>query len=199
MAGVWDEQAAFYRDSLAEELWDHVEFASERKDLVVLDFGCGSGLLTECLQEEVGKVICIDASPAMMEKVFEKIRDYEWTNVEGFTAVLSEPDDHSDKVKDALESLKGSVDLVVATSVLSFIPDLQGTLVALKELLKPETGLLCHTDWPLDEEKAPDGFTEEKAIKMYEDAGLAMKSTSIVSIKMGEEEFPVFLGVAAKP
>ena len=115
MAGVWDEQAAFYRDSLAEELWDHVEFASERKDLVVLDFGCGSGLLTECLQEEVGKVICIDASPAMMEKVFEKIRDYEWTNVEGFTAVLSEPDDHSDKVKDALESLKGSVDLVVAT------------------------------------------------------------------------------------
>ena len=198
MAGVWDKEAVSYRDSLASQLWDHVEFANQRRDLVVVDFGCGTGLLTEYLRTQVGKVVCIDASPAMMEKVFGKIRDCNWSNVEGYNTVLSEPDDQPDDVKDALENLKGCVDLIVATSVLSFVPDLQGTMLALKDLLKPGTGLLCHTDWCWHEECFPDGFSGEKARKVYRDAGLATKSTNTVTVKVEKEDVPVFLGVAAK-
>jgi len=201
MADIWDDQAAFYRDSLAERLWDYLDLPLrvERKDLVVLDFGCGTGLMTETLQPQVGQVICIDASPLMIEKVLAKIKDNKWENVKGYTAILSELEDQTEEVQSAMEELKGSVDLVLATSVLSFIPDLDGTMKVLADLLKPETGLLCHTDWPYNEEKAPNGFTDEKATKLFETAGLVRKTITNLTMTMGDEEFPVFLGVAAKP
>lgn len=166
----------------------------------MLDFGCGTGLLTEVLQNEVSKVICIDAAPLMVEQVEEKIRAREWNNVNAYCFALAYLNETEENIRQEIQALYGKVDLVVASSVLSFIPpeDLQETMKVVGSLLRPNGGVLCHSDWP-ESDQHPDGLTEESAMKLYEMAGLEKKSTSIVSFDMMGQECPVFVGVAKKP
>jgi cyclopropane fatty-acyl-phospholipid synthase-like methyltransferase len=179
-------------------LWEKTGLPPDGKDsLVVLDFGCGTGLLTEVLQKKAAQVICVDAAPLMVEQVEEKIRAREWKNVKAYTAVLARLEQSPPSVKQDLEAWNDKVDLVVASSVFSFIPqqDLPGTMKKLGELLKSNGGVLCHSDWPKSDEH-PDGMTEESALKMYEMAGLEKKSTTVISMNMMGE---CFVGVAVKP
>lgn len=196
-----DDLACGYRDEFVKALWEKTGLAPEGKDsLVVLDFGCGTGLLTEELQKRAAQVICVDAAPLMVEQVEEKIRAREWKNVKAYTAVLARVKQSPPSVKQDLEAWSDKVDLVVASSVFSFIPqqDLPGTMKKLGELLKSNGGVLCHSDWPKSDEH-PGGMTEESALKIYEMAGLEKKSTTVISMNMMGGECPVFVGVGVKP
>lgn len=198
-SGEWDDLASEYRNGFVNVLWEKTGLKPDGS-LVVLDFGCGTGLLTEVLQSQVYSVTCVDAAPLMIEQVEEKIRAREWKNVKAHCAVLANLEESPDNVRQDLESLNGKVDMAVASSVLSFIPqqDLPGTMKKLGELLRPNGGVLCHSDWPKSEQY-PDGFTEESALKLYEMAGLEQQSTDVIAIKMmGEDCANVFVGVAVK-
>lgn len=179
----WDAMASGYRDSF-------VKLLEVNESMIVLDFGCGTGLLTEALQDKVQKVVCMDASPNMIEKVKEKITSRSWSNVEAFTAVLSELEHQPPDVKQAVDDLKGKVDLIVASSVLSFIPDIESTMRVLGDMAT-SGGVLVHSDWPKD-------FTKESATKMYASGGMVPKSMEVIDLTMGEEKHPVFFGVATK-
>jgi 2-polyprenyl-3-methyl-5-hydroxy-6-metoxy-1,4-benzoquinol methylase len=202
MAGEWDDLAAGYRDGFVKLLWEETGYLdpASRKDLVVLDFGCGTSLLSEVIRKHVANVIGVDVSPAMIEVSTDKIKAGGWENVEAHVAVLSSLDKAAPEVKEVLNSLKGKVDIIAASSVLSFIPDedVEATMKVLGELLKPGTGMLCHSDWPKSEEH-PDGFTEENALKMYQQASLEVKTTKVSSIKMSSQEMAIFVGIAVKP
>ena len=208
MADSWDGVAFSYRDSLCKQLFgllglDDKEGSVPVESMTVLDFGCGSGLLTEWLQPQVKRVISIDVSPLMVAKVKEKIEKHSWTNVEAYTAVLSEPDQYADNVRMVLEDLDGQVDLIVASSVFGFVLDLDTTMQKLKTLLKPKTGIVCHSDWPLDKEHTPTGFTEEKGLAMFAKAGLKVMTTQTIKVHMilapdEEGDFPVYFGAAKK-
>mmetsp|Transcript_10781 Transcript_10781/g.25692 ORF Transcript_10781/g.25692 Transcript_10781/m.25692 type:complete len:139 (+) Transcript_10781:987-1403(+) len=133
----------------------------------------------------------------MINVLQDKIRAGEWKNVRAYCAVLASP-----KITDNqdFERLKGTVDLVVASSVMSFIPkeELQATMSALASFLKPG-GVFCHSDWPLSDDN-PTGFTEEKATSMYEMGGLQKKSSSVEEFDMGAgQKGDVYIGVAVKP
>jgi len=165
----------------------------------VLDFGCGTGLLTEVLQKKVSQVICVDAAPLMVDQVQEKIRAREWTNVKAYCVVLANLEKSSESTRQELDALNGKIDLIAASSVLSFIPqqDLPGTMKKLGELLRPNGGVLCHSDWPKSDHH-PDGLTEESATEIYEMAGLEKQSTTVISMNMLGEQHAVFVGVAVK-
>jgi predicted TPR repeat methyltransferase len=102
-----------------------------------------------------------------------------------------------------LDSIKGKADLVVASSVINFVPsgDLSGTMKVIGELLKTG-GLFCHSDWRKGDDD-PDGFDSEKARKVHRHgmAGLEIKSTNDTStFCMGSHgEVKAFVGVARKP
>ena len=196
MAGEWDDLAASYRDGFVNVLWERTGLTPD--SLVVVDFGCGTGLLTESLQNKASKVICIDAAPLMIRQVQGKIRAREWKHVEAHCAALAHLHQSPESVQEDLKEMNGKVDLVVASSVFSVIPkqDISHTMKAIGELLRPGGGVLCHSDWPKTDEN-PDGMIEESATKLYEMAGLEKQST-IVSMNIMGEEHPVFVGVAVK-
>jgi ubiquinone/menaquinone biosynthesis C-methylase UbiE len=194
VAGDWDDLATSYAQSFSDTL-ESKQYLPKGDDAVVLDFGCGTGLLTEKLQDKCQKIIAVDASPQMIQQLEEKIKAREWNNVQAMTAILASP-----SVADAMvEEYCNRFDLIVASSVFNFIPDkdLSRTLQVLARLLKPG-GRLCHSDWPKDDGEHINGMTEEKAQRLYHNAGLTMVEMGIVEFKSGaHDSAPVFFGVAA--
>eukprot|EP00797_Seminavis_robusta_P005978 Sro13_g009720.1 Methyltransferase (131) ;mRNA; f:14718-15111 len=116
-AGEWDDMAAGYRDAFVELLWQETGYDTpdKQKDLVVLDFGCATGLLTEAIHDKVQKVVAIDVAPSMVKVLQEKIKAAEWTNVDAYCAVAANLD-ATPQVKTALEALEGKVDVIAASS-----------------------------------------------------------------------------------
>jgi predicted TPR repeat methyltransferase len=201
MAGEWDDIAGGYRDCFVKLMWEETGYtdAPSRKDLVVLDFGCATGLLAEAIHKDIQRYIGIDVAGQMLEIFQNKIRAGDWQNVEAHCAALAHLERAEPNVQKVLESLKGKVDIIAASSVLNFIPeeDVETTMNVLSSLLKSGTGILCHSDWPKSE-MHPDGFTEEKAKEMYQKSGLQAKFIKQTTVKMGGQKTPVFVGTAVK-
>jgi FkbM family methyltransferase len=192
IAGEWDDLASNYRDGFVRVLFNLIDLDS----LVVLDFGCGTGLLTEKLRANVSQVICVDPAPQMIDQVKEKMRAGEWQNVQAHCCALAHLKDAPENIQQEMRALEGKVDLIVASSVLSFIPEqhVAATMKELGSLLRPN-GCLLHSDWPKSE-KNPGGFTEQTALNFYKMAGLEKKSAKVID--MSGEQHPVFFGVAVK-
>jgi len=248
MAGDWDDMASGYANGFYDLLLERVGAdlllpstaagggddppPSPKPPLTVVDFGCGTGLLTEKLLRNLGSrissIVAIDAAPKMVQVLKEKIRDKGWeergragTTVQAYHAVLANLEDEKGSTaastRSEIEALYERVDLIVASSVLSFVPeaDAPKTMKVLGRLLKPDgVGLLCHSDWPKSDSEGKDdddhsGMTEDMARKLYGYAGLEPKSMEVVPINMGPSspssssppEQPqaadVFFGVAA--
>mmetsp|Transcript_15533 Transcript_15533/g.21932 ORF Transcript_15533/g.21932 Transcript_15533/m.21932 type:complete len:217 (+) Transcript_15533:24-674(+) len=202
MAGEWDDLAVGYRNSLVKVLWDRTGI-TEKKNLVVVDFGCGTGLLTDYLRKHVKEVICIDPSPLMIQQLEDKLHGGQWSNVQAHCIALGDSISiaRSKNSDQALRQLEGQVDLIIASSVFNFIPknDLPETMERLGKLLRPNGGILCHSDWP-EGDRHPDGFTTDRAKDIYEMAGLHAKSTEEIKMRvMASEESLIFVGVAQKP
>jgi trans-aconitate 2-methyltransferase len=126
MAGTakdWDA-ASYQRISLPHEEWANLllERLAPSPDEVVLDAGCGTGRVTTKLVEALpeGRVIAVDGSPAMVEKVREVIRPTD----EAFVADLT-----------ALE-LPEPVDAVVSSAVFHWIPDHDALFARMRAALK---------------------------------------------------------------
>ena len=209
MAGEWDDMASGYANGFYKLLWQttgldpNASNGTTPEIGTVLDFGCGTGLLTDKLRLVSKKVVALDASPAMIAILQEKIKSMEWENVDAAVAVLGTADDENTQAatttRRKLEDLEGTVDLIVASSVMSFVPevDLEATMRALGRLLKPG-GLFCHSDWPKSQEKFPNGIDETKANNLYAMGGLSAKTIKIMPLDTGGEQISVLIGVAVK-
>jgi SAM-dependent methyltransferase len=126
------------------------------------------------------QILAMDASSAMIRAVQEKIRNYGWnTDRITVTAIhgiimpdgMSLPEVQNDivetnrnhhpnsSIRQLLQELEGTVDLIIASSVLSFIPndDLPATMMELSKLLKPQydCGRFLHSDWTVSEFEIP--------------------------------------------
>jgi SAM-dependent methyltransferase len=209
MAEDWDDLAGSYADSFYKTLQqknllpDESNQDCEDNSFIVMDFGCGTGLLTEKLKDKCRTVIAMDPSPNMILLLQEKIQSREWNNVVALQEIISRP---SAAIDSLLEHYTDKIDLIVASSVLHFIPesDLPRTLQNLARLLTPDTGRLCHSDWPQDEVEHPNGMTKQKAIRLYQQAGLTLVESehvlfaSSADSQSSESAATVYFGVAAK-
>lgn len=99
----------------------------------VLEFACGTGLITLRLAPHVSHIRGIDISPNMADIAREKaagLSNAEITNTDLFDPCL-EP---------------GSFDAVCAYNVLLYLPDLPAALERIRALLKPDGVFLSATD-----------------------------------------------------
>lgn len=165
MGNEWDEYAAGWDDDPAARAYAAAAFDS-LLGLVgpagpglggahVLDFGCGTGLLTERLVTAGAHVAAVDTSTAMLDVLRAKIDRHGWTGVVASTAV---PDE-----------LVG-FDLVVCSSVCSFLDDYPATAMDLVARLR-EGGLFVQWDWERTDDEEH-GLTRREVRTALEGAGL---------------------------
>lgn len=109
----------------------------------VLDFGCGTGLLAEKLAGRCGEIVAIDSSPKMIEVLKKKIKRLGVSNVVASDITVSGVTfrDHP--------LFSKRFDLIVASSVCSFLPDYESTLRDLSSIMTPD-GWFVQWDWIWD-------------------------------------------------
>lgn len=166
-ADSWDDYADGWDDDPAARAYSRAAYASlieelDRRgasltDARVLDFGCGTGLLTEQLVASVGSVDAVDIAPKMLAVLDAKIAREGWATV---TTALDVP------------GTGAPWDLIVCSSVCAFLDDYPGTVENLVSRLTPD-GHFVQWDW---EAAAPDdehGLSRAAITEALGSAGLA--------------------------
>jgi len=162
----WDEYAADWDTSAAvrqyaDQAFESLTRLAEAVDFTLsgaraCDFGCGTGLLTERLADRCTRIDAVDTSSAMREVLEEKIDRQRWTHA---------------RVLDRLPPTRQGYDLMVCSSVLSFVddyPEMVGTLVS----HLAAGGLFVQWDWESSGDNDGHGFTRSEIQQTLEGAGL---------------------------
>jgi len=132
-AATWDEEPR--RVELARDLFTAItETVVLSPSMAVLDFGCGTGLLTLQLAAQVGHVTGIDSSQGMLDVLEGKVRHYHIDNVTTRRIDVACGD-----------VLEGRYDLVVSTMTLHHVRHIRPLLEQFSRILRP-AGHVCVAD-----------------------------------------------------
>ncbi len=198
-AAKWDANQG--RVKLANEVADAIiREAAPSRDMDVLDFGCGTGLVMLRLQPFVRNILGVDSSQGMLGVLEEKIRTQGIANARTLFV---------DFEKNG--RIEGRYHLLTSSMTLHHVPDTARLFKQWHELLLPG-GLLCFAD--LDAEDGTfhgdntgvfhHGFERGHLKKLLLSAGFhdVRDTTATTMIKdvegKGKKEFSVFLILAKK-
>ena len=123
MSDSWDEYAAEWdndKDAVtySEKAYESLYKVIQLKGLNILDFGCGTGLLTGRLSPHANHITALDSSA----KMISVLNDKKLPNV----TTIAEP--LSANVIRENEALHMKYDLITASSVCGFLPEYESTL-----------------------------------------------------------------------
>jgi len=153
--------------------------------LRVLDFGCGTGALTELISPSVRKIVAIDPSSDMIKHLNNKALN----NVVSVADYLSE-----DLISHQPELIE-QFDLIVASSVCSFLPDYETTLSLLASLLK-EQGSFVQWDWLSDNDSDEMGLSVERVKQAFATNNLVNTTiTTPFSMNSSKGQMPVLMAI----
>ena len=166
----------------------------------VLDFGCGTGLLTLALQPHVRTIIAVDSSQGMLDVLNKKIKAQDIKNVRTRHVDLEKGDE-----------LPGTFDLVVSSMTFHHIRDTGMLLDRMASVLRP-AGRIAIADLDSDEGKFHDsnegvfhfGFDRHTMRKSFEAAGFVSVRNRTAAILQkpgpdgGMRSFTVFLMTGEK-
>ena len=170
------------------------------KSMEVIDFGCGTGLLTLKLHPFVKSITGVDNSPGMLGMLTSKVKAQNLDNV------LTQ---HVDFEKG--DRIEGLYDLVISSMVLHHISDVANLFREWSKLLRPN-GQVCFAD--LDTEDGGFhgdntgvhhlGFDRAHLKQLLLDAGFSdvrdTTATKVIKQKDAQTklEFPIFLITAKR-
>jgi len=167
--------------------------------LRVLDFGCGTGLLTLNLKPLVGEVVGLDTSRGMLDELEAKLAAQ---NIGGVSTVCAELNS---------ARLEPGFDLIVSSMALHHVEDTAGLLAEFMRLLKPG-GRIALADLDLDGGRFHDdatgvyhnGFDRDELAGLIRAAGFedvrVVTAASVHKPAGGEmAEFTVMLACAQRP
>ncbi len=165
-AAAWDGNAARVKlgKDIARTISEQVELTRE---MDVLDFGCGTGLLSFQIQPHVRSITGVDSSQGMLDIFNRKAAELRVKNTKPILFDL-----------DSGETLKGNYDLVVSNMTLHHVKKIEPLLDQLYAVTAP-SGHLCISD--LDPENGQfheddtgvfhNGFDRSTLRKMFTEAG----------------------------
>jgi ubiquinone/menaquinone biosynthesis C-methylase UbiE len=192
-AATWDEPR---RIAMANEVADAIlDQVSLTPDMDILDFGCGTGLLTMRLQPLARSITGVDSSQGMIDVLKTKIKDQKLANVRTL---------HLDIEKGDL--IDGSYNLITSSMTLHHIKDIQPLLGQFFKAIRPG-GYLCIADLDLDDGQFHggnndgvfhDGFDRAVMRQMFASAGFVdvgdrTAATVVKPVPGGTRSFTVFL------
>lgn len=195
---TWDERAAEWDEHKDTHVYASqafgglgpvvLEHLGSWAGLRVLDFGAGTGLLTAKIAPKCREVVALDLAPKMIELLDAKAATQGWDNVSSFAGPL------------ASWTNTAPFDLIVASSVCSFLPDFPAELLRLSSMLR-KGGLFVQWDWRTN--SADDwskGLSEEDLRHAYATAQLEVLYTDHGFTFIFEgKELEVLMGVGRKP
>lgn len=191
-ARQWDENPVFQEraQKIAQAVRESVPLHT---GMHALDYGCGTGLLSFPLRDELGTLLLADSSSGMLEVANEKIAAQCVTNMT--TQKL-------DLLVDAPPAQH--FDLIVTSMTLHHVPDTDHILRVFRDLLHPG-GYLCIADLDLEdgsfhgvEVDVHHGFDRGELARRAEEvgfAGVAFRTVFSITKKSeaGTRDYPVFL------
>ena len=196
-ARQWDDNPVFRERGLkiAEAVRKAVPL---HRAMSAIDYGCGTGLLSFPLKDELGAILMADSSAGMLEVVAEKIAAQGVTNMTPLKL---------DLLADPLPAQR--FDLIVTSMTLHHVPDTAHILTVFHDLLNPG-GYLCIAD--LDQEDGSfhgievdvhHGFDRAELSRNAAQAGFSdMQFQTVFSIAKehagGTRDYPVFLLTARR-
>ncbi|WP_237057557.1 class I SAM-dependent DNA methyltransferase [Microbulbifer sediminum] len=192
-ANSWDDYAEGWDSNsdvvtYAERALQALNEAIDCTDARILDFGCGTGLLTERLSARAGSIVALDPSEKMISVLNAKQLDNVATIQSELTRELIERNEH----------LQTRFDVIVASSALAFVPDYRETLQLLTELLT-DNGRLVQWDWLKEADDGGSGFSREDIANAFGQAGLAdIRVTVPFSLDAGGGSMDVVMGIGTK-
>lgn len=132
-AADWEEKPQ--RVALARKVAEAIRQAIPLADTMqVLEYGCGTGLVSRILSPQVKTIMAVDTSPRMLEVLRQKAGEEKIGNIETLAHDLTRqplPDNN--------------FDLVISSMTLHHIPDIEALLQRFFAALKPE-GYLAVAD-----------------------------------------------------
>ena len=196
-ARQWDENPVFRERG--QKIADAVRKAVPlRRDMNALDYGCGTGLLSFPLKDELGSILMADSSGGMLEVVAEKIAARGVTNMTPLKLdLLTDP------------APAQTFDLIVTAMTLHHVPDTDHILRVFHDLLNPG-GYLCIADLSQEDGSfhgpAVDvhhGFDQADLKRRTAQAGFAdIRFQTVLTItkerETGSQDYPVFLMTARR-
>ena len=170
------------------------------KSMEVIDFGCGTGLLTLKLQPFVKSITGVDNSPGMLGMLTNKVKAQNLDNVHT---------QHVDFEKG--HRIDGLYDLIVSSMVLHHIPESLSVFKEWFSLLRPN-GQVCFADLDTEDGEFHGdntgvhhlGFDRAHIKQILLDAGFSevRDTTATTVIKQKDArtklEFPIFLITATR-
>jgi len=193
-AATWDDNPRRVRlaKAVAQTIAQRVPLSGA---MTVLDFGCGTGLLTLRLQPLVGSITGADTSPGMLGMLARKVEEQALDTVESF---LLKPEEAF--------ALKGTYDLIVSSMTLHHVADVAalfrrfrahlgaGGRVALADLDR-EDGSFHGSS----EDVFHLGFERAAILALLSEAGFAeAETTTAYEIRRNGRDYPVFLATARR-
>lgn len=198
-AATWDEEPR--RVQLAREITLSILQEVPLADhMNVLDYGCGSGLVTLGIQPHAGLIIGADSSIGMLEVLKQKIREQGIDNVATQLLDLT-----------SSESLHGDLDLVISTMTMHHVSDVEALVTSFVQALNPG-GWLALADFETEDGSFHDdpvgvfhhGFDQSYIHNMLTRCGCinvrVIKASTVRKLSSyGDERlYPVFLAVGQK-
>jgi ubiquinone/menaquinone biosynthesis C-methylase UbiE len=199
-AASWDKNPG--RVKLATEIADAILGEGVlTPNMDILEFGCGTGLLTLRLQPLARRITGVDSSRGMLEILRSKIESNHLANIEARYLDLDRGD-----------VLEGSYDLVVSSMTLHHVREIQSLVSEFYKITAPG-GHLCIAD--LDPEEGEfhgendtvfhDGFDRQKMQEFFLTAGfrdIRQRTAAEVTKPVSNgtmRTFSVFLTSGTKP
>lgn len=196
-AREWDDNPLFRERGLmiAEAIRKAVPL---NRHMNALDYGCGTGLLSFPLRDELGAILMADSSTGMLDVVREKIAAQGVTNMTTLKLdLLADPPPAQ------------RFDLIVTSMTLHHVPDTDHILRIFHDLLEPG-GYLCIAD--LDQEDGSFHGPEIDVHHGFDRADLSLRGAqagfvdtqfqTVFSIakkgESGTRDYPVFLMTARR-
>ncbi len=169
MAHDWDEYAANWEKdpathAFAQSVFEHLTKILSLQGKHILDFGCGTGLLSQRMSPFARDIVALDSSEAMIEELDRK----ELRNVEPVVDCLTRG------LVAQHPAFRKQFDLVVASSVCAFLPNLQDVTDIIFTLVD-EGGYFVHFDW-LADGKSEIGLSTTEIESVLRNAGFSAVS-----------------------
>ncbi len=199
VAASWDEDPKRVKlaNDLAESIAQNIPLAS---DMDVMDFGCGTGLLTLNLQPQVRSITGVDSSQGMLDMLRAKTENHGLTNVSSHFKNLEDGD-----------VLDGAYHLITSAMTFHHVNDIDPLLKNFHKILHP-AGYIAIADLDRDDGQFHEdstgvfhnGFERSWLEQKFSAAGFedvsCRTATSILkpSADGGTRAFTVFLLIGRK-